>query len=112
MASANWFHDYDAGPFADVFASPLGHVFIRFFERPDVAIRVETAADLSRPAAEALARPALAALGPELRSRRARQLFGHMLRHLNEKLGFVLDQPDVRISNGVLFKRAARYRRR
>jgi len=112
MGYAKLFGDYDTGPFSDVHAEDgLGRDLEKFFERPDVAVRIETAVDLSRPAAEALARPAMAALGPKLRSMRSRQLFGHMLRHVNEKLGFVLAQPDVRIPKGVLFTRAARYRR-
>lgn len=69
-----------------------------------------TATELVRPAAESLASLLIWRFGDRVRDLRARQLFGHMLRHMMEKYGCVLDQEEVRIPDGPLFTRAARYR--
>ncbi len=71
--------------------------------------RAETASELGRPAAQPLARPLLTCFGETAKEFRFRQLVGHMLRHVMEARGWILDQTEVRIPDGPLFTRAARY---
>jgi hypothetical protein len=104
------FADYEPAHFADVYKE-IGRELALFLTDHDSILRAETATELRRPPAEALARTLLARLGERVRPLRVRQLFGHMVRHMMEKRGYVLDQEEVRISEPVLFTRAARYRR-
>lgn len=96
------------------FAAPYSHwgTELTLFLCNEVNLaRAETASELGRPAAQVLAQPLLDHFGDAARDLNFRQLVGHMLRHLMEARGWVLDQTEVRIPNGVLFTRAARYRR-
>jgi hypothetical protein len=103
------FRNYEPVQFAEVY-SAIGADLEHFLTKHDNMIRVETATRLGRPAAEALARLLLWEFGDRVRDLRVRQLFGHMLRHLMQQNGCILDQEEVRIPNGELFTRAARYR--
>ncbi len=88
-----------------------GEKLERFLCTPVSLALLDGSVDFRKPAAQTIARPLLETFGERARDFRFRQLVGHMIRHLMEERGYVLDQMDVRIRDGVLFTRAARYRR-
>lgn len=75
-------------------------------------VRMTTASDLRRPAAEVMGQAILDEFGDVALDHQFRKLVGHMIRHIMAELGYELDQLDVRITDGVLFTRAARYCRK
>ena len=82
-----------------------------FLSDPVILARLDAAVEMRKTAAQSIATPLLEKFGRETREFRFRQLVGHMLCHLMKQRGCEIDQPDVRISDGVVFTRAARYRK-
>jgi len=78
----------------------------------DNLVRMATASDLGRPAAQIMAARIKNAFPALAGNHLFRQYIGHRIRHIMSLLGYELDQPNVRIPNGVLFTCAARYRKR
>lgn len=79
---------------------------------PESLGRMDAAVALVKTPAQAVAELIVAEFGAEAKNYRLRQLVGHMICHLMTSRGFELDKKEVRIRDGVLFTRAARYRRR
>lgn len=105
-----YFHDYQPRNFSDAHAVWGADLELFLCNQGNLAL-AETASDLGRPAVESLAVPLLHRFGETAKEFRFRQLVGHMLRHMMESRGWILDQTEVRIPGGPLFTRAARYRR-
>lgn len=104
-----YFEHYDPQRFASLYAE-VGPKLSQFFARPVVVALLEGSVKLRRPAVEAIEELLLEFAKEEVQNQRVRQLVGHMIRHLMEELGYELDQPEVRLSSGVLFTCGARYR--
>lgn len=104
-----YFDNYDPQNFRKAHAQ-WGATLERFLCDPVNLGRLDASVEMRRPAAQALAVPLLEAFGEKAHIFRFRQLVGHMLRHLMTARGCELDQTDVRIPDGILFTRAARYR--
>ncbi len=103
------FEDYDPQRFASLYAR-VGPKLGEFFARPVIGALLEGSVKLRRPAVEAIERHLLEHVKEEVQNQRVRQLVGHMIRHLMAKRGYVIDQPEVRIPDGLLFTCGARYR--
>lgn len=104
------FDNYDPIHFRAVFGRD-GARLGRFLTDPAILGRLDASVEMRRPAAQAIAMPLLEAFGQRARENRFRQFVGHMICHLMRARGCEIDQLDVRIRDGVLFTRAARYRR-
>ncbi len=100
---------YRPDQFADMFESPLGISLWAFITSPTNQIRMETACDLKRTAAEALVYPLVLEFGDAIRQPRMKRMIGHMIRQVMEQRGFKLEQKNVRVRTGDVFVRASRY---
>ncbi len=98
--------------FSNVFQTELGGRIWSFLCEPDTVIRLETATALQRPAVEGIEEQLLELFAAQVLEDRVKQMIGHMTRQVMESRGFVVDQQDVRLTNGAPFSRATRYVRR
>jgi hypothetical protein len=101
--------DFEPGPFSDVSTSPLGIAIWKFLHSDESIACLETTTFLKRPALEGLQPHLQAAFGAAIKTDRIKQMTGRMVRQVMEDLGYNLDQTDVRIRVGDLYKSAARY---
>jgi len=111
MAAADY-PPYDAGSYASTYETDLGQKLWLWLNREVNVVRMETASDLSRPAAEALDEPLLTDFGAAILDDRVKQMIGHMIRQVLERRGYVIDQQNVKVTSGAPFSRATRYKRR
>src|ERR1017187_9296489 len=82
-----------------------------YIESDDAFIRMETASELVKPAAEALSAQLARRFGDIVRENRVKQFIGWYIRKVMEGRGFSLDQQNCKVcSPNNIFTRAARYR--
>lgn len=101
---------YEPGHFADIAATPLGHILWGWLRRVDIVARMEAASYLERAAVEPLGPVLLREFGEDVSEDRIKQLVGHMVRQIMEALGYELTQKGMAILKG-LFSTGARYQR-
>ena len=101
--------DYQPGKFSDKWREPLGKALWAFLNLPENRIRMETAVELRKPPAEALAKVLVERFGEEMRDHRIRQMAGHMMRQIMEGMGYQLQTQSRKVGNRRLFTRAATY---
>jgi hypothetical protein len=83
-----------------------------YINSDDAFIRLETACDLVKPAAEALSVQLAKRFGDIVRENRVKQFIGWYIRKVMESHGFSLDQQNCKVcSPNNIFTRGARYRR-
>jgi hypothetical protein len=83
-----------------------------YIESDDAKIRMETAAELGKPAAEALSAQLVKRFGEVVKENRVKQFIGWYIRKVMEAHGFSLDQQNCKVcSPNNIFTRGARYRR-
>jgi hypothetical protein len=83
-----------------------------YINSDDALVRMETACELVKPAAEALSSQLAKRFGDTVRANRIKQFIGWYIRKVMESRGFSLDQQNCKIcSPNNIFTRAARYRR-
>lgn len=104
--------DFDPGSFSDVSNTPLGHAVWKYLHKDTSIACLETTTYLKRPALEGLQPHLVAEFGDDIRADRVKQMTGRMVRQVMESRGYNLDQTDVGIRVGDLFKTAARYVKR
>jgi len=105
-------NDFDAGSFSDVSHTPLGGEIWVYLHTDEALACLETTTYLIRPALEGLQPHLLAQFGEPIRADRIKQMTGRMVRQVMESRGYTLDQTDVRIRVGDLYRTAARYVKR
>jgi len=102
---------YDAQQFRSTFDTELGSGIWAFLHEHDNLIRMETASYLARPAVEPLSPGLEARFGEPAFEDRVKQMTGHMIRQIKERMGYRLDQSGVRITTtGNRFTSGTRYR--
>lgn len=111
MATAD-FPPYDAGVYTSTYETALGQRLWPWLNSEVNVVRLETASNLGRPAAEALDEPLLVEFGTEILDDRVKQMLGHMIRQVLERRGYIIDQQNVKVTTGAPFSRATRYKRR
>ena len=104
--------EFDPGSFSDVSSTLLGHAVWKFLHTEAAIACLETTTYLKRPALEGLQPHLVSEFGDEIRADRVKQMTGRMVRQVMESLGYGLDQTDVGIRVGDLYKTAARYAKR
>jgi hypothetical protein len=83
-----------------------------YIDSDDAFIRLETACELVKPAAEALSAQLAKRFGDIVRENRVKQFIGWYIRKVMEGRGFSLDQQNCKVcSPNNIFTRGARYRR-
>jgi len=101
--------NYHPGKFSDKASQPIGKEIWDFLNSPENQIRMETAVELRKPPAEALAKVLVERFGDEIQEHRIRQMIGHMIRQVMEHLGYQLQTQSRKVGNKRLFTRAATY---
>ncbi len=101
--------EYDAGNFSDLAALSLGRNLWTFLNREDNIIRMETANDLGRTAAEALSKQLLAEFGDDIKVNRVKQMIGHMIRQIMENRGYQIWSQNVKVDDKRVFVKASKY---
>lgn len=105
-------HDFVPGSFSDVSNTPLGQAIWAYLQTQSSIACLETTTYLKRPALEGLQPHLIAQFGDDVRTDRIKRMTGRMVRQVMERRGYALDQTDVGIRVGDLYKTAARYIRR
>lgn len=105
------FMAYRAQNFSDLFATPLGSPLWDFLNLPENIVRMETASFLGRPAVEPLSTALLKEFGSEVAQDRVKQMIGHMVRQIMERLNYTVAQQCVRIARNRVFSTGTRYSR-
>ena len=82
-----------------------------FLNGAETTIRMETAAQLDRPAVEGIEESLLSEFGEAVLDGRTKQMIGHMVRQIMENRGYVVAQQNVKVTNGAPFTRATRYKK-
>src|SRR5271165_2237394 len=110
-AMTNDMPPYDAQQFRSTFDTELGRGIWAFLHERDNIVRMETATYLGRPAVEPLSPQLEARFGGHAFEDRVKQMTGHMIRQIQERNGFQIDQAGVRITTeGNRFASGTRYR--
>ena len=104
-------NSYIPGVFSTSYATPLGPELWEFLNRPESILQMETATKLERPAVEGIEEDLLLEFGRLDQDDRVKQMIGHMVRQIMERLGYVIAVQNVKITNGAPFSRATRYKR-
>lgn len=102
--------EYRPDKFSDLAEVTLGKELWGVLNQRDNIIRMETAIDLGKPAAEAVAKVLLQEFGSDVKVTRVKQMIGHMIRQIMETRGFQLDSQNVRVGTKRLFSKASRFR--
>ena len=100
---------YESNHFSDLASTELGISIWSLLNKKDNIIRLETATELKRPAAEAVSTELLNAFGKEVKADRVKQMIGHMIRQIMEARNYHLDNQGVKVKTGGLFTKASRY---
>ena len=69
---------YEPKNFSDLFATPMGADLWEYLQRPSVVLALEVATKLHRPAIEAIGDDLIGEFGEVVRSKRIKQLVGHI----------------------------------
>ncbi|MEN8136635.1 MAG: hypothetical protein ABFS18_14045 [Thermodesulfobacteriota bacterium] len=100
---------YNAGNFSDYAELSLGKDLWKFLNREDNIIRMETATDLGRTAAEAISKKLLEEFGADVKVNRVKQMIGHMIRQIMENRGYQIGSQNVKVNDKRLFVKATKY---
>ncbi|MFH1215586.1 MAG: hypothetical protein V1706_03690 [Pseudomonadota bacterium] len=100
---------YDAGNFSDLADLTLGIKLWEFLNRKDNIVRMETATDLGRTAAEAISKKLLEEFGDDIKVNRVKQMIGHMIRQVMENRGYQIGSQNVKVDDKRLFVKASKY---
>lgn len=102
---------YHPDKFAKNFNSPegIGRKLWDFLNEQDSITRLVTATELGRPAVEGVANKLFDRFGYIVTFDRNKQMTGHMVRQIMERLGYKLDAQNVLARAGGVFTRASRY---
>jgi hypothetical protein len=100
---------YYAGNFSDLAELTLGKDLWEFLNRDDNIVRMETATDLGRTAAEAISKNLLEKFGDDVKVNRVKQMIGHMIRQVMENRGYQIGSQNVKVDDKRLFVKASRY---
>lgn len=101
--------NYEAGRFSDLSELSLGKDLWQFLNRKDNIIRMETATELNRTAAESVSKILLDEFGDDVKVNRVKQMIGHMIRQIMESRGYQMGTQNVKVSIQRLFTKASRY---
>lgn len=101
--------EYNAGNFSDLAALSLGRNLWEFLNRDDNVVRMETATEFGRTAAEAVSKGLLEAFGDDVKVDRVKQMIGHMIRQIMENRGYQLASQNVKALDKRLFTKASKY---
>jgi hypothetical protein len=101
--------EYSAGNFSDLAELKLGKSLWKFLNREDNIIRMETATELGKTAAEAVSKNLLKEFGDDVKINRIKQMIGHMIRQVMENQGYQIDTQNVKVGDKRLFTKASRY---
>lgn len=102
--------EYNPEKFKDVADTQLGKDLWAFLNTSDNVIRMETAVELGKTPAEAMARVLVEHFGDAVRPDRVKQSIGHMIRQVMENHGFQLSTQNRKVGNSWLFTKASSYR--
>ena len=103
--------NYRPEKFSDISDSHLGKALWKFLNRDVIIARMETAVDLGKPAAEAVARKLAEEFGDDVKVGRVKQMIGHMIRQVMESRGYEIDIQNVKVlADKRLFVKATRYK--
>lgn len=102
--------EYRPGKFSDLSELSLGKALWNFLIKEENIIRMETAVELGKPAAEAVAKRLLEEFGDDVKVNRVKQMIGHMIRQIMENMGYQLDSQNVKLGTQRLFSKASRFR--
>lgn len=112
MHNASNLHSDDFGSYKGAADDDTLRAIQAYIDSDDAFIRMETASDLVKPAAEALSTQLAKRFGAVVRENRVKQFVGWYIRKIMEGRGFSLDQQNCKVcSPNNVFTRAARYRR-
>lgn len=103
---------FNAGVFANTYQTKTGRRIWHFLNTPQIIAQMETATALGRPAVEGIEEALLDAFGQQMLEDRTKQMIGRMVRQIMERMGYVIDQQNVKITSGAPFSRATRYKRK
>ena len=103
--------DYRPGAFRQLSQTRAGSAMWEFLNGAETTIRMETAAQLDRPAVEGIEESLLSEFGEAVLDGRTKQMIGHMVRQIMENRGYVVAQQNVKVTNGAPFTRATRYKK-
>jgi hypothetical protein len=103
--------EYKPGRFSDVFDSDIGQRIWKFINHEHSIIRMVTATELRRPAAEGISSVLLKEFGDSVKEDRIKQCIGHMIRQIMEAHSYHLASSGVPIRTGGLFRSASRYQK-
>ncbi|MDH5679968.1 MAG: hypothetical protein OEZ36_00155 [Spirochaetota bacterium] len=106
---------YNPERFIREFQTDLGQKLWLFLNTEEIVIRLKTASDLKRPAAESIETSLIDkfkdhAQYNDLSNNRYKQMIGNMIRQVLEAKGYKHDKYGVKIRNGKLFSTASRYK--
>ena len=104
--------NYEPGVFAALANTDFGKQLWVWLQSDENVVRMKTATALGRPAVEGVEEELLREYEDEVRADRTKQMIGHMVRQIMERLGYVIDAQNVKVNNGGLFSRATRYKLR
>lgn len=100
---------YDAGKFSDLAELQLGKDLWEFLNKKDNIIRMETATEFGKTAAEAVSKQLVEKFGNDVRVNRVKQMIGHMIRQIMEYHGYQIGSQNVKVSIKRLFTKASKY---
>lgn len=100
---------YDAGKFSDLAELQLGKDLWKFLNKKDNIIRMETATEFGKTAAEAVSKQLVEKFGNDVRVNRVKQMIGHMIRQIMEYHGYQMGSQNVKVSIKRLFTKASKY---
>jgi hypothetical protein len=103
---------FNPGVFSTLYETETGQKMWVFMNEPKMVSRMITATDLGRPAVEGIEEPLLAEFRDAVLENRMKQMIGRMAKQIMEGQGYIIDQKDVKITNGAPFSRGARYKKR
>ena len=101
--------EYRADKFSDLSELKLGKDLWAFLNTHDNVVRMETAVELGKTPAEALAKALVENFDDDVRVDRVKQMIGHMIRQVMENHGFQLSTQNRKVGNSRLFTKASSY---
>jgi hypothetical protein len=101
--------EYRAEKFKDIAETKIGRDIWEFLNTGGNVIRMETAVELGKTPAEALAKVLVERFGDDVRHDRIKQAIGHMIRQVMENHGYQLSTQNRKVGNSRLFTKASSY---
>ncbi len=100
---------YKPKNFSDLYYTKSGNDIWDFLNKYPNIVRLETASKLSRPAVEGVADNLLDKFGEDVQDDRTKQMIGHMVRQIMERLGYQLYTQNASVRFGGLFSKGSKY---